>query len=335
MREIGQLSPIWVRKIKKKAAETGETLVVPKLIAGAHRIEAKKMLGEKMIDAVYFDVDKQGALLLEISENLDRGELTVLERAEHIDMKVQLIRARRKAAHTAIPGGRQPGDKAISAAARELGHSRDLISRSSRIAGMSDAAKAKAAELELDDNESALLKIAKKKKPNEQVAMAEQLAAKKKGAKKGSKKPAKFSKKDGASSRSWRMLRRMQLSSTRHFARPLKMRAASLSARFRESRPGWQRAGCGGRGRGRRRARREKARKTSKTSRRARRARRARRGGLIAAARCRPCGARASVRAREDRGIAPGLSWRRAAVTLISETGHSRRLAPPYTTTSC
>jgi ParB/RepB/Spo0J family partition protein len=98
MREIGQVSPIWVRKIKKKDAKTGETLAVPKLIAGMHRIEAKKMLGEKMIDAVYMDVDEQGALLLEISENLDRGDLTVLERAEHIDKKIQLIRARRKAA---------------------------------------------------------------------------------------------------------------------------------------------------------------------------------------------------------------------------------------------
>ncbi len=189
MREVGQLSPIWVRKIKKKDAKTGETSTVPKIIAGVHRVEAKKTLGEKKVDAVYFDVDEQGALLLEISENLDRGELTALERAEHIDKKVQLIRARRNAAQTAIPGGRQPKDKAISASARELSHSRDVISRSSRIAGMSDAAKAKATELELDDNESALLKIAKKK-PNEQIAMAEQLGVKKKRTAKAPKKLA-------------------------------------------------------------------------------------------------------------------------------------------------
>jgi ParB-like chromosome segregation protein Spo0J len=195
MREVGQVSPIWVRKIRTKDAKTGEVSTVPKIIAGVHRVEAKKMLGEKMIDAVYMDVDEQCALLLEISENLDRGELTVLERAEHIDKKVQLIRARRKAAQTASTGGRQPGDKAFSAAALELGHTRDDIRRSSRIAGMSDVAKEKARELDLDDNQSALLKIAKKE-PNEQVAVAEQLAPKKKGAKKAAKKGGTASKKD-------------------------------------------------------------------------------------------------------------------------------------------
>jgi hypothetical protein len=55
----------------------------------------------------------------------------------------------------------------------------------------------KAENLDLDDNESALLKIAKVK-PGEQVAKAKQLGAKKKRGKKESQKP-KFNKKDEAS----------------------------------------------------------------------------------------------------------------------------------------
>jgi ParB family chromosome partitioning protein len=179
MRELGQLSPIWLRKRKVKTPKTRKTSIVRELIAGWHRIEARKALGEEMIDAVYLDVDEEGAKLLEISENLDRGELTELERAEHIDKKVQIIDARRKAAQAVGPGGRQPKDKSISAAARELGHTREEVRRSGLIAKISDPAKAKVKELGLDDNQNALLKIEKEKQPDKQVAMAEQLGPKK------------------------------------------------------------------------------------------------------------------------------------------------------------
>jgi ParB family transcriptional regulator, chromosome partitioning protein len=196
IRESGQLSPIWLRKRKLKDPKTGLMTTVSVLIAGWHRIEAKKALGEKKIDAVYMDVDKEGAMLLEISDNLDHGELTELERAVHIDKMVRLIHARRKAAQTAGPGGRQPGDKSISAAARELGHTRDEVRRSRLIAGISDAAMVKAEALGLDDNQSLLLKIAKQKEPDKQVALAEQLGAKKKRPKKQTKPADK--KKDDA-----------------------------------------------------------------------------------------------------------------------------------------
>jgi ParB-like chromosome segregation protein Spo0J len=184
IRELGQLSPIWLRKKEVKGPKTGKTSIVRVLIAGWHRIEAMKALGEKMIDAVYLDVDEEGATLVEISENLDRGGLTVLERAEHIDKKVQIIRARRRAARTAGPGGHQPADKSISAAARELGHTKEDIRRSGLVAGISDPAKARAKELGLDDNERALLRIEKGKQPDKQVAIAEQLGNKKERTKK-------------------------------------------------------------------------------------------------------------------------------------------------------
>jgi hypothetical protein len=71
-------------------------------------------------------------------------------------------------------GGHQPGDKGVSKAARELGYPRDDIHRCMVIASMSEKAMAKAVKLDLDNNESALLKIAKAE-PEEQVALAEEL----------------------------------------------------------------------------------------------------------------------------------------------------------------
>jgi hypothetical protein len=148
-------------------------------------------LGWDTISVVHFRGGKNDARIYELTQSFTRAGNTVLQRAKIVAELVPLILGESRAKKLA--GGRQPGDKGISKSARELGLPRDDISRCMAIASISNDAMEKAEALNLDDNESALLKIAKKK-PDEQVAEAEQLGTKKKGPKK-----PKFGKKDEAS----------------------------------------------------------------------------------------------------------------------------------------
>ena len=69
--QVGLLQPIGVRPDGT-------------LVYGYHRLEACKQLGWTEILAVVVDGDDWHAELAEISENLIRNELTLLERAEHL-----------------------------------------------------------------------------------------------------------------------------------------------------------------------------------------------------------------------------------------------------------
>jgi ParB family chromosome partitioning protein len=69
--QVGLLQPIGVRPDGT-------------LVYGYHRLEACKQLGWTEIPAVVVDGDDLRAELAEISENLIRNELTLLERAEHL-----------------------------------------------------------------------------------------------------------------------------------------------------------------------------------------------------------------------------------------------------------
>ena len=69
--ELGLLQPIGIRPDGT-------------LVYGYHRLEACKRLGWTEIPAVVVDGDDLRAELAEISENLIRNELTLLERAEHL-----------------------------------------------------------------------------------------------------------------------------------------------------------------------------------------------------------------------------------------------------------
>jgi ParB-like chromosome segregation protein Spo0J len=188
MKKLGQLDPIIVRTAKFKRSGSLKTSTALVLVDGHHRIEAATSLGWATISAVHFRGDKNAARVYELTQNLARATNTTLERARFLAELVRRILGESRAEKLAQPGGRQPGDKGISRTARELGYTRDDIRRCSVIASMSAQAMAKAEKLELDNNESALLKIAKQKNPNEQVAMAGRLGPKKKGAKKGAKK---------------------------------------------------------------------------------------------------------------------------------------------------
>jgi len=60
------------------------------LIAGNHRLEAFKALGEIEIPVIITDIDKIQAELIEIDENLVRKELTELEKSEQLKRRKEL-----------------------------------------------------------------------------------------------------------------------------------------------------------------------------------------------------------------------------------------------------
>lgn len=73
-----------------------------------------------------------------------------------------------KAAQLARPGGRQPNDAAISVTAKKLGFTRAEISRAKLIAGIAPSVQAKLAKSGLDDDQAALVAIAKASTPKAQ-----------------------------------------------------------------------------------------------------------------------------------------------------------------------
>ncbi len=75
IRQQGLITPISVRATP--AAKGGNYT----LVAGAHRLRAAIIAGLDAIDAVVVKADKAEAQLLEISENLFRNELSVIDRA--------------------------------------------------------------------------------------------------------------------------------------------------------------------------------------------------------------------------------------------------------------
>ena len=160
------------------------------LVAGAHRLAAVKKLGWENVPAVFIEADCIDVRRWEIAENLHRAELTVLERAEHVTEWLRLTEKKQqedKPAQVAPVSvrGRTEGrgnTGGINAAVRELGIERTEAQRSVTIAeALTPEAKSAAVEAHLDDNQSALLAVAKT--PAErQVAKIEELAQQRRGA---------------------------------------------------------------------------------------------------------------------------------------------------------
>jgi hypothetical protein len=133
-----------------------------RLVSGLHRLQAAKKLGWTSIDAfeVMVETDDTTIRLWEISENLHRVDLTVQERAEHIAEWVRLT-GDKQGAQVAPPGGKQPHSKGIKAAVRDLGIDRTDAQRSMKIASIAPEAKEAARAAGLDDNQAALLEVAR------------------------------------------------------------------------------------------------------------------------------------------------------------------------------
>lgn len=161
MGEIGLQTPIsvWISE------DNGAV----RLVAGLHRLEAAKRLGWSRIDCMVVALDERKRRMWEISENLHRAELTVLERGE---LEAEWIRlaAAAKVGQVDPPGGRQPRDRGLRAAVRDLGIERMEVRRAVKIDSLAPEAKEEARALSLDDNQTALLKAAREPTPEAQVA---------------------------------------------------------------------------------------------------------------------------------------------------------------------
>ena len=181
------------------------------LVYGLHRLEAAKKLGWKEIEVVYVpktadDIDRK---IAEITENLHRCELTELERAKHIDEWDKLLRKREEmkaavkaAAEELKPKakrGRPPGSKngvksaqagqkpknkpgrpngtGKAAAAKKMKVSRQTLDRSKKIASITPKAKEAAVAAGIDDNQTALLKVAEALPEQQTEKVAEIVAA--------------------------------------------------------------------------------------------------------------------------------------------------------------
>ena len=137
---------------------------------------------------------KLNEALWTIAENLHRAGLTKLQRSELVNKWAKLIKQRAKAVQVAQPGGRQRNDKGLSKTAKQLGISREKVGRSKKIAGISSEAKTAAKAAGLDDNQEALLKIAKASTSKGQLKKVAELAESKKTASHGALQPGEKKK---------------------------------------------------------------------------------------------------------------------------------------------
>lgn len=174
MGALGLLEPISVRVVDDMVIDGSPSDGVPVLIAGATRLAAAKRLGWAKIDCVVADVDEVQARRREIAENLHRTELTVQERSDHVAEWIRLSSPEVSAQVEPKPTGGRP-EGGVKAVARELGVERNEAQRAVKIASITSEAKEAARDAGLDDNQSALLKVAKAE-PARQLAVVAELA---------------------------------------------------------------------------------------------------------------------------------------------------------------
>ncbi len=177
MTKLRLQAPITVYRDEK----TGQ----PTLSVGGHRLEAARRLGWTVIAAnvVAWDADQRRRW--ELSENVDRAELSVLERAEQIAELIMLEVRQSPNVELTQPvsvskGGR--GKKGgIRHAANKLGLNREEARRSVKIAGLPVDAKKFAEKHGLGNNLRVLQTAAEAKDPfvylEHEVVRREKLAA--------------------------------------------------------------------------------------------------------------------------------------------------------------
>ena len=138
------------------------------------------MLSWTKIPAIIHDDNEKAARLWHIAENLHRNELTVLERSEYTAEWIKEVGIEEQVVPQSGPG-RPEG--AVAKAARTLplqGKSQEACEKTARralrIDKISQAAKDALRQAGLDDNQSALLKVARVAGPDAQLRKATELA---------------------------------------------------------------------------------------------------------------------------------------------------------------
>ena len=178
--EHGLLNPVTVRATP--AAKGGAYT----LVAGAHRLRAVELLDETEIDAVVVDADQQEAVLLEITENLFRNELSVIDRAIFVQTYRDVWESKFGKVEPGRPGNTanlaelisQEEQAGFSAnVAERMGLSKRSIERLGQISRrLHSDLRAAVRGTPVADNQAALLKLAKME-PQEQRRAAIALRA--------------------------------------------------------------------------------------------------------------------------------------------------------------
>ena len=146
------------------------------LIAGRHRLEALRVIGEERVPVRVMALDDIEARLWTISENLHRTELSALERAAQIAEWIRLTEEKAKAnasqvethkglskpfhVETVLHKGGRGNEGGVNAAARELGITKSEAHRSLKIDSIVPEAKEALRAAKLDDNQRVALEVA-------------------------------------------------------------------------------------------------------------------------------------------------------------------------------
>lgn len=163
--EHGLLNPITVRATP--AAKGGPYT----LVAGAHRLRATVLNDEEEIDATVVEADKAEAQLLEITENLFRNELSVIDRAVFVSTYREVWEKKHGKIEAGRPGIRanlaqlfedEPEGSFAAHVADRMGLSARAVQRLTQIVQHlhPDVRNAVRGTV-IADNQSALLKLAK------------------------------------------------------------------------------------------------------------------------------------------------------------------------------
>lgn len=179
--EHGLINPITVRATP--AAKGGKFT----LVAGAHRLRATEINDEAEIEAIVIQADREEAQLVEITENLFRNDLSVMDRAVFVQSYRDVWEAKFGKVEPGRPGNRVNltlllAEEAEAAGgftrhvANRMGVSREAIIRLNRISqNLTPKLREKLRGTPAADNQSMLLNLAKRG-PTEQAKIANALA---------------------------------------------------------------------------------------------------------------------------------------------------------------
>ena len=175
----GHFNPIIVRRVRQQ--EDGKDITKTMLVAGAHRRQAALLTGMKYINCIYIEGDETAARIVQIAEDVFRKDLTVLQHAEMLAEWLSLALVNFSGQLVQNGQGRPlrgivRAARALPVVARSVEARRKILDRAVRIARLAPEVKKAAKSADLDNNQRALLKIAKAKGRKAQLRKVEELA---------------------------------------------------------------------------------------------------------------------------------------------------------------
>jgi ParB/RepB/Spo0J family partition protein len=179
----GLLHPLLLKPLERKQMGAPKRY---RLLSGAQRLQAVKLAGFQTVPCLIIDADEQASELVGIIENLHRKHLSVLKQAELTTRYWQILALRAdktgKVGNELRRGRPRAGlaqaARLFPAEGRSEQARRKAIERAFKIASISPEAKKAARKAKLQNNQSALLAVAKAgRSANDQLNKVRQCAA--------------------------------------------------------------------------------------------------------------------------------------------------------------